>query len=67
LDGLHLLAEVVLALGLLNAILNLGLNLVAQLLDFEFFREVLIDLLETDANIRGLKRLLLIGGGERGQ
>ena len=51
LDGLHLLAQVVLALRLLHAILHFALNLVAQLLDFEFLRQVLVDFFQTDVDI----------------
>ena len=45
LDGLHLLTQVVLALGLLNAILHLRLDLVAELLNFQLFGEMLINFL----------------------
>jgi hypothetical protein len=65
LDRLHLLAQVVLALRLLHAILDFGLDLVAQLLDFQFFGQVLVDFFEAGADVGGLKRLLLVGGGER--
>ena len=64
LDGLHLLAQVVLALRLLHAILHFRLNLVAELLDFKFFGEVLIDLFQAHPHIGGLERVLLVGGGE---
>ena len=46
LDGLHLLAQVVFALRLLHLVLHFGLDLVAQLLDFQFLRQVLVDLLQ---------------------
>jgi hypothetical protein len=38
LDGLHLLAQIVFALGLLDLVLHFGLNLIAQLLDFQLPR-----------------------------
>ena len=43
LNGLHLLAQVVLALRLLDFILHFRLDLVAQLLDFELLRQMLVD------------------------
>ena len=46
LDGFHLLAQVVLALRLLHAVLDFSLDLVAKLLHLHFFRQVLIDLVE---------------------
>ena len=64
LDGLHLLAQVVFALGLLHAVLDFGLDLVAQLLDFEFLGEVLIDFSQAHADVARLQCFLLIGGGE---
>ena len=45
LDRLHLLAQIVFALRLLHAILHFRLDLVAQLLDFEFLGQMLIDFL----------------------
>ena len=60
LDGLHLLAQVVLALRLLHAVLHFTLNLVAQLLNFEFLRQMLVDLLQTHVDVERLQRVLLI-------
>ena len=67
LDGLHLLAQVILALGLLHAVLHFALDLVAQLLDFEFLGEMLVDLFEAHANVESLERVLLVGRRERRQ
>ena len=67
LDGLHLLAQVVFALGLLYPVLHFGLDLVAQLLDFQLFRQMLVDLLQTHANVGGLERVLLVSGRKRRQ
>ncbi|HKS75325.1 MAG TPA: hypothetical protein VJQ82_19110 [Terriglobales bacterium] len=50
---------------MLDAVLDFGLDLVAELLDFQFFGQVLIDLLEAHADIGGLERVLLIGGRKR--
>ena len=67
LDGFHLLAQVVLALRLLYPVLHFGLDLVAQLLDFQLFRQMLIDFLQTHADVGGFERVLLVGGRERRQ
>ena len=45
LDGLHLLTQVVLALGLLHTILHFRLDLVAELLNFQLFGEMLVNFL----------------------
>ena len=63
LDGLHLLAQIILALGLLHPVLHFGLNLVAQLLNFQFLGEMLIDLFQANANVGGFERVLLVAGG----
>ena len=67
LDGLHLLAQVVFALRLLHAVLDFGLDLVAQLLNFQFLGQMLVDFFQTHTNVGRLERLLLVGGGERRQ
>ena len=67
LDGLHLLAQVVLALRLLHAVLHFALDLVAQLLDFQLLGQVLVDLLQPDTNVGRLQHVLLVAGGERRQ
>ena len=67
LDGLHLLAQVVLALRLLDAVLHFGLDLVAQLLDFQFLRQMLVDFFQAHADVGGFERVLLVGGRERRQ
>jgi hypothetical protein len=51
LDGLHLLAQVVLALRLLHAVLHFALDLVAQLLDFQLLGQMLVDLFQPHANV----------------
>ncbi len=67
LDRLHLLAQVILALRLLHAILHFALNLVAQLLDFEFLGQVLVDFFQPHVNIERLQRVLLVGRRQRRQ
>ena len=67
LDGLHLLTQVVLALRLLHLILDFRLDLVAQLLNFEFLRKMFVDLLQPQLNVGDLQDLLLVRRGERGQ
>ena len=62
LDGLHLLAQVVLALRLLNAVLHFALNFVAELLNFKFFGQVLVDLVEAGLDVRSLQHILLVAG-----
>ena len=64
LNCLHLLAQVVLTLGLLYAVLHFGLNLVSQLLDFELFGQMLVDLFQTNADVSSFQRVLLVGRGE---
>ena len=46
LDGLHLLAQIVIALRLLHLVLHFVLDLGAQLLHLELFRQVLVELLQ---------------------
>ena len=60
LNGLHLLAKVVLALRLLNSVLHFRLDLVAELLNFEFLRKVLVDLFQPNANVSCFQHVLLI-------
>ena len=66
-DRLHLLAQVVFALRLLHTILDFRLDLVAQLLHFQLFGQVLIDFFQTHTDVARLQRLLLIGRRKRGQ
>ena len=67
LNGLHLLAQIVLALRLLDPILHFALDLVPQLLDFQLLRQVLVDLLQPHMNVESLERVLLVGRGKRWQ
>ncbi len=67
LDGLHLLAQVVLALRLLYAVLHFALNLVAQLLNFQLLRQVLVDLLQPHLDVGRLQHVLLVARRERRQ
>ena len=67
LDRLQLLAQIVVALRLLHLILHFGLDLVAQLLHFNFFRQMLVDPLEAQRHIRRLQQFLLVAGREEGQ
>ena len=67
LDGLHLLAQVVLALRLLHLVLHFGLDLVAQLLNFQFLRQMLVNLLQPNVDVRGFQYFLLVRGRKRRQ
>ena len=67
LDGLHLLAQVVLALRLLHAVLHFALDLVAQLLDFQFLGQVLVDLLQPNLHVGRLQHVLLVARRQRRQ
>ena len=67
LDGLHLLAQIVVALRLLDLVLDFGLDLVAKLLDFELFGEVLIDALKARGDVGGFEQLLLVGRSQERQ
>ena len=67
LDGLHLLAQIILALRLLNAVLHFALDLVAKLLNLQLLREVLVDLLQADVDVGRLQHVLLVAGRERRQ
>ena len=67
LDGLHLLAQVVLALRLLHPILHFALNLVAELLNFKLLGQVLVDLLQANINVGRLQHVLLVARRERRQ
>ncbi len=67
LDGLHLLAQVVLALRLLHPVLHFALDLVAQLLDLQLLGQVLVDLLQPHVHIGRLQHILLVASRERGQ
>ena len=67
LDRLHLLAQVVIALGLLDLVLNLGLDLVAERLNLDFLREVLVDALQALQDVGGLEQFLPVRGSEEGQ
>ena len=57
LDGLHLLAQVVVALRLLDLVLHLALDLGAKLLDLQFLGQVLGKQLQPCGNARGFKQL----------
>ncbi len=67
LDGLHLLAQVVLALVLLQLGLDLALDLVADLQHLEVLDQEAIHSLETLVHGEHLEQLLALGAGERGQ
>ena len=62
LDGLHLLAQIVFALTLLDSVLHFRLNFVSQLLDFEFFGQMLIYLFQPHANVGSLECVLFVSG-----
>ena len=63
LNRLQLLAQIVVALRLLHGILDLVLDLVAELLDFELLGEVFVDALQAGGDVGGFEELLLVGGG----
>jgi hypothetical protein len=65
LNGFHLFAQVILALGLLNPVLHFTLNLVAKLLNFEFLCQVLVDLCQPYLDVEGFEGVLLIRRRER--
>ena len=67
LDRLHLLAQVVLALVLLELGLHLVLDLAADLEHLEVLDQDLVDAVEADAHVEGLQELLALRGVERGQ
>ena len=67
LNGLHLLAQIVVALRLLHLVLHFALDLGAQLLDFDLLGEVLVELLETRDDRRRVEQLLLVVGGQKRQ
>src|SRR5579862_6351195 len=67
LDGLHLLAQVILALRLLYAVLHFALDLVAKLLDLELFRQVLVYLFQANTNVGRFQHILLVARRERRQ
>ena len=67
LDRLHLLAQVVLALVLLQLALDLALDLAADLEHLEVLDQDLVDALEPRADVERLEQLLLLRGVERRQ
>ena len=67
LDGLQLFAQVVIALRLLHLVLDFGLDLVAQLLDFGFLGQMLVDALHAQHDVRRLQQFLFVGGGQERQ
>jgi hypothetical protein len=67
LDGLELLAQVVVALRLLHLVLHLGLDLGAQLLHFDLLGQVAVQELQPGCDARRLQQLLLVVGGQERQ
>ncbi len=67
LNGLELLAQIVVALRLLHLILHLGLNLGAQLLHLDLLGQMLIQQLQSGSDAGRLQQLLLVVGGQEGQ
>ena len=61
LDRLHLLPEKEIALGLLDLVGNFGLDLSAQLLDFDFLHQMAGDEMELLLEGPGLENLLALG------
>ena len=68
LDGLQLLAQIEVALRLRELTLHLRLNLVAQLDELEFARQVLVDVLEhARPHVHLLEHCLALGMAQAGQ
>src|SRR3989442_1205898 len=75
LDGLHLLAQVILALALRYLVLDIGLDLRAKLEHFDFPGELAVQALEARFGLEAFEQLLLfgarkgrqVGGDEVGQ
>ena len=67
LDGLELLAQVVVALRLLHLVLHLGLDLGAQLLHLDLLGQKLVQLLQPVHDAGRFQQLLLVVGGQEGQ
>ena len=67
LDGFQLFAQVVIALRLLHLVLDFGLDLVAQLLDFGFLGQMLVDALHAQHHVGRFQQFLLVGGGQERQ
>ena len=67
LDGFQLFPQVVIALRLLHLVLDFGLDLVAQLLDFGFLGQMLVDALHAQHHVGRFQQFLLIGGGQERQ
>ena len=67
LDGLELLAQIVVALRLLHLVLHLGLDLGAQLLHLDLLGQELVQLLQPVHDARRFQQLLLLVRGEEGQ
>ena len=67
LDGLHLLTQIVFALRLLHLVLHFCLYLVAQLLDFQFLGQMVVDGLQPLCDFRRFQDFLLVLGGKKRQ
>ena len=67
LDGLHLLAQIVVALRLLHLVLHLGLDLGAELLHLDLLGQQLVQLIEPLDHAGGFEQYLLVVGGQEGQ
>ena len=67
LDGLELLAQIVVALRLLHLVLHLGLDLGAQLLHLDLLGQMLVQQLQPRRDAGRLQQLLLVVGGQEGQ
>ncbi len=67
LDGLELLAQVVVALRLLHLVLHLGLDLGAQLLHLDLLGQELVQQFQPVHDTRRFQQQLLVVGGQEGQ
>ncbi len=67
LDGLQLLAQIVVALRLLHLVLHLGLDLGAQLLHLDLLGQMLVQQFQPVHDAGRLQQLLLVVGGQEGQ
>ena len=66
-DGLHLLAQVVLPLRLLDLVLHLGLNLRTQLLDLKLLGQVTVNHLQSALHVISFEDLLFVFGRKKWQ
>ena len=67
LDGLHLLAQVILALALCHLVLDIRLNLGTKLQDLDLAGQQVVQTVEPGFQIQAFQQFLFFGAGERGE